>query len=428
MIKKLFFRSSILALGLIHFLSGQMAKAQTLSFAKFSIGESRVKLNLNDFLIQHQNGKSVSLKLRTETIQWIRNENNLLTPRALLEIKIKSDTPDVTISYLNKMIVPVSTLENKTELSTSVYVDLFNPGEVKISKNNTIFDIITIHSKKQNLKMTSQLIDYSCAPYRLQVTGVDNEFISVGCKMDKLGTFLHQTPKLEVTLSSTNLKSANNDFPPFNFYLTESSQTKMLVKDGNNELKTIQIEATLPKRLHRMKMALGLGPYVYESSYQALSAKGQLAPSAIMLYGKFDFTDTSSIRAFDALLVGKSFFNNSGLYLSYDLAEAFDGRILMNTLLGFQGLHYNYSKEKPTEFNMIYPQGFEVIYKHAFGIQNYHLYYGMFLSTNSETYTNAWIRYGSKYFVELNYIDWGHGDSKMKMLGLSVGLPIFEAF
>ena len=75
---------------------------------------------------------------------------------------------------------------------------------------------------------------------------------------------------------------------------------------------------------------------------------------------------------------------------------------------------------------MIYPQGFEILYKHAF-IENYNLAYGMFLSTNSEKYTNAWFRYGKKNFLELNYITWGHEQSQIKMWGLSVGIPFFSA-
>jgi len=114
-----------------------------------------------------------------------------------------------------------------------------------------------------------------------------------------------------------------------------------------------------------------------------------------MLYGKFDFNDTTSLKGFDALLYSKTLFNNSGVYFSYDLAEILDGRILINTLLGFQGLHFKYSPQTPSQFRVIYPQGFEVLYKHAF-IENYSLFYGMFLSTSAEQYTNSWIRYGKK--------------------------------
>ena len=89
---------------------------------------------------------------------------------------------------------------------------------------------------------------------------------------------------------------------------------------------------------------------------------------------------------------------------------------------------YRYSKGGETTSSLIYPQGFEVILKHAFGIENKHLTYGMFLSTSSsEPYTNSWIRYGGKVFYELNYINWKKGDKKMTMSGVSIGFPFFEA-
>jgi len=126
-------------------------------------------------------------------------------------------------------------------------------------------------------------------------------------------------------------------------------------------------------------------------------------------------------------LYSRSYFNNSGLYFSYDLASAFDERVLINALLGFQGLHYRFKSGDKTVFRLIYPQGFEVIYKHAFK-ENYNLTYGMFLSTGNETYTNAWIRYGKKSFLEFNYINWGHQENEIKMWGLSVGIPFFNLF
>jgi hypothetical protein len=246
--------------------------------------------------------------------------------------------------------------------------------------------------------------------------------------MGRVGNIFNEYPRLEVTFSSTNLKTLSNERPPFTFYLKDNTPMEFQVLDSKNKIQTIKLSAILPKKLTRLKTALGFGPYIYESRDTNALAKNEFAPS-VMIYGKLELTETSSIKAFDALLYSKSLFNNSGVYFSYDLAELFDGRILIDTLLGFQGLNYRYKKGSPTEFRLIYPQGFEVIYKHAFGIQNKHLTYGMFLSTNtSEPYTNSWIRWGGKLFFELNYINWEHNDKKITMSGLSIGFPFFEAF
>lgn len=401
-----------------------LAHAQSFSIAKFSIGESRIKLNQNEFEIK-LHSQNVKAQFISDSVQWIRNENNLLVPRSLMAIGVLSNKPDVELDYASKKIFPV---KKANYYYAEFYVDLFNPGEIKIYQEGKLIDTITIESKPNAVSKSKQLIDYSCVPYQLTIEGIDREYLSVGCKMERSGKFLNELPRLEVTLSSTNLRTLTNTHPPFTIYLKDDSPIEFSVLDSKNEIKIIKISAKLPKKLTRLKTALGMGPYTYKSYDTNVSAKGQYAPS-VMIYGKLDLTDTSSLKAFDALLFSKSFFNNSGLYFSYDLAEAFDGRILMNTLLGLQGLHYRFKNGSKTEFRYIYPQGFEVIYKHAFGITNKHLTYGMFISTNtSEPYTNAWIRYGGRVFYELNYIDWKYMDKKISMAGISIGFPFFDAF
>ena len=52
---------------------------------------------------------------------------------------------------------------------------------------------------------------------------------------------------------------------------------------------------------------------------------------------------------------------------------------------------------------------------HAFGIDGFLVNYGMFLSPDSNVqYNNIWIRWGKKYFWEINYIDWGFEDKYAK--------------
>jgi hypothetical protein len=229
-------------------------------------------------------------------------------------------------------------------------------------------------------------------------------------------------------MSSTNLKTTTGNNPPYFFYMENSSPAEVNLVNQAKQIKSLHIEGKIPERIYRFHTSLGLGPYIYDASFENQNTNSQYA-SSLMIYGKFDLTETASFKAFDALLYSKSLFNNSGLYFSYDLAEIFDNRILINALLGFQGIHYNYSnKISGTKFQTLYPQGFEVLYKHAFGIENYNLFYGMFLSTTQQEYTNAWIRFGKSSFVELNYINWRLNDSHIKMIGLSLGFPFINGF
>ena len=398
------------------------SSAQIISFGKFSIGQSRIHADLKDFFI-HSSHPDIAAAWVPGSVQWIRNENNLLVPRALLKIVVRNNSSLVHVNYHNSIIFPV--LKNNY-LATEIYVDLFNPDIASIFSGVQLLGKITIEAKAVVNARSKQLVDYSCSPYNLKIEGIDSEYLSVGCKMNRLGKFGNEHPRLEITLSSTNLRTLNDSKPPYTIFLNDNSPVEIQMKGVDQKIKTFHIEANLPARLHRFKTALGFGPYIFQSDFKAKPQIKSLAPS-LMIYGKFDINETSSIKAFDAFLYSRTLFNNSGLYFSYDLAEAFDGRILIDTLLGFQGLHYKYATGSPTIFKFIYPQGFEVIYKHAF-MENYHLVYGMFLSTTSESYTNAWLRYGKKNFIELNYIQWSLDQSHIKMLGLSVGIPLFNAF
>lgn len=397
--------------------------AQVFNIAKFSIGEDRIKISLKDFDIKYTNSE-IETNFVDNSVQWIRNESNILLPRALLHIKTKNTLKNTSLNYAQKRIYPVII---KDEAHFVVYVDLFNPTLIELFSQDKSIDKIQIEAKKSLVSKSKQLIDYSCSPYSLSIEGIDHEFLSVGCKLERVGSLFNEKPRLEVTINSTNLKTESNERIPFTIYLADNNPAALKVIDSENKEQEIKVQAKLPKKLSRFKTALGLGPYIYESHNGDLVANDQIAPS-LMIYGKFDFTEKSSLKAFDALIYSKSFFNNGGVYFSYDLATIFDERILLNTLIGFQGLSYRYSKGGETTSSLIYPQGFEVILKHAFGIENKHLIYGMFLSTSSsEPYTNSWIRYGGKVFYELNYINWKKGDKKMTMSGVSIGFPFFEA-
>ncbi len=413
----------LITLFIIQILMLSSVSAEIFNFAKFSIGDSRIQVDLNDFFIRNSRPEIEAI-LVPGSVQWIRNDSNLLVPRALLRISIKSNNPRIHINYNNLAIIPFKKIDQAYE--SEFYVDLFNPGIISIISGNNPFDRIFIEARDAKTARSKQLIDYSCSRYNLKIDGVDAEYLSIGCKMNRIGKHHDGKPLLEITMSSTNLRMLNGDQPPYKIYLKDNSPVEITMQGIDNKLKIFRLEATLPVKLRRLKTAIGYGPYVYQSEFLESNRLAGLAPS-VMLYAKYDLTETASLKAFDALLYSKSLFNNFGLYFSYDLAEALDGRVLLNTLLGFQGLHYKYSAAHETEFHFIYPQGFEVIYKHAF-IENYNLVYGVFLSTGAEPYTNTWIRYGKSSFLELNYIEWGNNKSRIEMWGLSVGLPFFSAF
>ncbi len=415
---------NFLCISLLILLFSISVNAAPVNFGKQTLGESRVTIDLKNFNIVLTHPE-LRAKFINDTVRWERNSDNLLTPEALMGIAIKKTNGDVHLEYKGETFIPI----NKGNLIYSeLWIDLFNPGEIKVIEGTKQIDTIRVESINNESIKKTQLIDYSCSPFDITMTGLDNEYVSIGCVLKKIGKFGNETPRLEVTFSSTNLKMQNGTEPPFKIILEDNSPADFMVINQKGETKKIRINAKLPKKLSRMKLAVGFGPYMFSAKEEELSKKSAIAPS-LMLYGKFDVGETSSFKFFDAAVIQKTFFNNAGFYFSYDLAEAFDGRVVLNTLLGLQGLHYKYSNAKDSRFRAIYPQGFEVIWKHPFARENEYMTYGMFLSTSSsEDYTNSWFRWGKKYFWELNYIHWKHETSEITMWGVSVGIPLASFF
>jgi hypothetical protein len=388
------------------------------------IGEGRIPVNLRDFnLSKFKSTKNIRVNFIKNSVQWVRNDENLLTPRARIAIQV-FEQDLVYIKYENQNIIPV---KKKKSFYTEIFVNLFYPKNIEVYKGKNRIEIISITSKK-NVKTNSKLIDYSCVPYHLDIKGLEGEYHSVGCRLEKVGPFGNERPRLIVTLVATNFTLPDGSQSLIKIFLKDNSPVIIpLVTRTNKEIK-VRISAKLPRKMPRLKTALGFGPYIFDSSQDDKALNATVSPS-LMLYGKYDLYESSSLRFFDALIFNKSVFNNSGLYFAYTLARAFDNRVQFVPLLGAQGLSYRFSKEGSFNHQFIFPQGFEVVYKHAFGFENYSLVYGMFLSTSSKTdYENLWVRMGKSWFLELNYINWKHNSSRATMWGLSAGIPFFTLF
>ena len=154
------------------------SSAQIISFGKFSIGQSRIHADLKDFFI-HSSHPDIAAAWVPGSVQWIRNENNLLVPRALLKIVVRNNSSLVHINYHNSIIFPV--LKNNY-LATEIYVDLFNPDTTLVYSGSQLLGKITIEAKAVANARSKQLVDYSCSPYNLKIEGIDSEYLSVGCK------------------------------------------------------------------------------------------------------------------------------------------------------------------------------------------------------------------------------------------------------
>jgi hypothetical protein len=398
----------------------------SLSLGPVQIGESRIPINLDDFKIT-STIKGVKARFAKRSVQWIRIRNNLLTPRARLKIIIKNDRPDLHFLYHGQAIIPGM---KKGYATADLYVDLFNPEEIIVSKAGKRIGTIRIHASRRLKSTNLHLIDYSCSRYKLEIKGLKGEYLSLGCRMERIGRWGKEFPRLIVTWSSTNYRLQDGTLPPYMTVLRDSSPANIEVEDDSGNKKIITIQAQLPKRLNRIKTAFGFGPYSFKSRIETSYRDPKVAP-AIMLYGNLALSESTSIRGFDALVWQESTFNNIGLYFAYDLANIMDNRINITPLLGAQGLTFRYNDKYSFETDIIYPQGFEVVYRHPFGQENYLLVFGAFLSLSSSSstqYSNLWVRHGKRIFWELNYISWENNLRSATMWGLSVGIPLFALF
>lgn len=400
----------------------------SISFGPVQYGQPRIPVDLKDFNVSLINTKLLKYKtgLIKDSVQWIRSKNNLLIPRARLGVIIQGNPEsNIYFQYQNQPFIP----EKRGKLLyIELLVHLFSPETISIFDGNEKIGSIHITSKEIKKNKNTKQIDYSCAKYNLQLKGLEDEYISVGCHLERKGIWGNETPRLEVTWATPNFYLPNSSVPPYLSILNGPHPSEVTLENNKGEKRKISISAKLPKKLNRIKTAYGLGPYIFKSSFENEITPSTISPG-FFLYGKLEINDSTSIRGFNALVYNGTIFNNFGFYFAYDLARALDDKILIVPLLGIQGLTFIYNKQDQGYTQIIYPQGFELVFQHFLGIENYTVVYGMFLSTETKVdYQNIWLRWGKGMFWELNYINWAHNQRKAEMYGLSIGLPLLSFF
>lgn len=397
-------------------------RAPNLSFGSVVIGEKRIPIDLDLFKLSFSNPKGgVEASFVRNSVQWVRIHNVLLLPRVAIKIKTIIPAEKIHLIYQDNIVLMQSTPDQSAE--TEMFVSLFNPTPIKVVVDGITVGEIKIESKSNSQLTDNILIDYSCAPYNLEIKGLENHFASIGCNLLRHGDFGSEYGVLEIYWASSDLTLLDGSTPPFTGIVREENPLKIQVQNTNGIKSQVEIKANVPKRLNRIKTALGFGPYVFKTQEDDSQSKEVITPS-YMMYGNLYLNKQNSLRAFDAMVWQKSFFNNLGLYYANELALVFDNRIQLTTLLGAQTVSYYFKSSQKTLHQVIYPQGFELSYLHAFGMKNYSLVYGMFIYPfGVNNYQNIWLRHGKNWFWELNYLSWANGDKKTYMYGLSVGIP-----
>jgi len=317
--------------------------------------------------------------------------------------------------------------QNETISFTYQYLSLFHHRPLEIYYQGKILGKIYLKPKLQESKKM-HLVDYSCSRYSLDFTGMDDSFLSVGCLATRKGSVGSEKNILEVVWISPGLMTEEGSHGPFITTFYDQAEAKFQLKDLRKlNTKKVTLKAGFPVRANRLGVALGFGPYAFKTIEKGKKHETWAFP--VMLYSNFYLTPETSIRNFDAFLWNESWFNNFGMYFAYKVGEALDGTFEIVPLLGFQLVSFHSKETRETFHEFLFPQGFEIVYKHAFGIKNNTFVYGMFFSpVREENYLNLWVRLGTKVFWELNYIRWEKNDKFSDMWGLSVGIPLGRFF
>ena len=78
----------------------------SLSFGPVQIGQARVPVEVSDFeIIQNLPGKRVQAELLAHSVQWVRGESNILSPRALIRLSVHGEVADLSLNYLGRNIL-----------------------------------------------------------------------------------------------------------------------------------------------------------------------------------------------------------------------------------------------------------------------------------------------------------------------------------
>lgn len=411
--------------------------AQKREFVSFKngqvqFGQSYLDLDLKNFKLKFENdNKIIKAAFIKGTLEWKKSEEGLYLPQAELLIQIKQDDlkESQALIHFNDRVYSASlkSKQGKNYLSFSLTLRLFERNKLNFYLDGKKWNSLYLEALTSP-KVKHHYIDPTCTPYHLEIFDFD-EYLSVSCDLERMGTIGSERPKLKLIWVTPNYYTLDESKQYNVTTFTSSSSSSITLKNKKGELKKLGLKVKLPRKLNRIKTALGIGPYdlLSRGEKDGVINEDSGLTGNITLYGRFDITQNSSLRFFNSFAMkSRERFNNFGLYFAYDLARIYDDRIQIVALLGAQYITHQ------TEFSghlnkLISPQGGEITFHHPFGLRNYVLGAGGFFSSGPENeYINSWIRFGKSTTYEINFIKYEQGNREVRVAGLSVIFPLFS--
>jgi hypothetical protein len=397
------------------------------------VGEDHPAPDLTDFpATVESDGGAVEARWIERSVKWVRAGDGLPLPRARLRVVVHAAPERALLRWRGQAVA----LQDGTGGSfAEIWVPLLEGGEARVEVDGGQAARVKIAAKSAPSGSPSvrHAIDHSCSPWNISIKGLDDAYLSMNCRMTPVGHIGTEEAMLEIRWAAAGVTLPDGSVPPLAAKLRDGRPARLTLVGPDGSRRVVELTATVPPRLHRMRLAWGAGPYSLSSS-----GSGNGVAGAAMLYANFRLRtadDGMSIRAFEAAVSQSSantaFFNNFGLYFAYDLARVWDSRLHLTALLGMQTVTLApQGLERRAYSTTLAPQGFEISYPDAFGRKNEILSGGLFLQPTVATpYHNLWLRYGGgRWFGELNYISWRSNDRYARMPGVSVGMPFASLF
>jgi hypothetical protein len=395
-------------------------------------GEDHPAPELADFAVKVADAKTpVEARWVEKSVRWIRAKDGLPVPRARLLVSVKAAPERLLLRWRGRAI---QFQAGPDGADAEIFVPLLDGGEARVELDGKPAARVVVSARPASASASNarHAIDHSCSPYFVKVAGLDDAYLSMTCRMIPVGPVGRETSLLEVRWSAAGVTLPDGTAPPLTADLLDGRPARTTLVGPDGKSRVVELSASVPARLHRLRLAWGAGPYGLSSS----AGSGNGAAGSLMLYGNFRLRteDNLSLRAFEAAVgqspTNTSFFNNLGVYFAYDAVRAIDNRMRLTILLGAQTVTFAPRGLGQRSYNeVIAPQGFEVSYPDAFGRKNQTLSGGLFLQPGtSRRYQNSWLRYGGRWFGELNYIAWRSNDRFAKMWGFSIGAPLAQFF
>lgn len=386
-------------------------------------------LTTDDFEIKWKGASmsNVSVALVPGSLQWVRVNEVLMVPRALVKIQaLQSDHGFLRVRGIHQSLSASGQAALLVPLiagsSSQIQLDL-------IRETSQLKGSLEVHFKPRE-KGKQVFVDTSCSRTSLKtyVQDVPNDiWVYLGCRAIRTGVETHARNDLEVSIFSSEEELFSYDlqkiesFEPhhWNFRFTTSNDTvDLLIKNGK-----LKLTASIPEKSHLANIGFGLGPYKFD-----FEKEGDFFHSTVPLatfYGSLTLHGTNRVVVFGAFTANKNMYSDAGSYFQFESFRGFDRRISLQLLIGVHGFSYSSANVKIQRFN--YPQGFEFIVYDLLGRGN-NASLGGFLqpSINNKEYYNTWIRWGPQsWFVEANYIYTAESPGfSVRTYGITAGVPL----